>query len=155
MSRLLDAAQGIPHAAEPVPGLVAGGQPSPGHLKALRDAGCLAVIDMRDPMEPRPYRVPDAVTAAGLAYHCVPVPHDPGGDHILAEVRRVVNEALAEGPVFVHCASGNRTGAALIPFLMLDRGMSEADAVNEALRLGTRNAGLLEWATEFARNEGG
>jgi protein-tyrosine phosphatase len=66
-----------------------------------------------------------------------------------------VNEALAAGPVLVHCASGNRTGAALIPFLMLDRGMSEADAVNEALRLGTRNAGLLEWATEFARSEGG
>jgi protein tyrosine phosphatase (PTP) superfamily phosphohydrolase (DUF442 family) len=155
MSRLLDAAAGIPHAAEPVPGLVAGGQPSPAHLKALRDAGCLAVIDMRDPMEPRPYRVPEAVVAAGLAYHSVPVPHDPGSESILAEARRLVNDALAQGPVFVHCASGNRTGAALIPFLMLDRGMSEAEAVNEALRLGTRNAGLLQWATEFARSEGG
>ncbi len=153
MSRLLEAAKGIKNASEPVPGLIAGGQPEPHHLTALKAAGVHAVIDMRDPMEPRPYRVPDAVVAAGLTYHSVPVPHDPGSDTILANVRTAVTELLARGPVLAHCASGNRTGAALIPYLMLDRGMSEDDAVNLALGMGTRNAGLLDWGMEYARGQ--
>lgn len=153
MSRLLDAAAGIPNAAEPVPGLLTGGQPAPGHLAALKAAGLVAVIDMRDPMEPRPYRTPDAVVAAGLAYHSVPVPHDPSDDDTLAAVHRAVRELVAKGPVLAHCASGNRTGAALIPFLMLDRGLSEDDAMTEAMKMGTRSAALIEWATDYARRQ--
>ena len=151
MSRLLDAAAGVINATEPVPGLVTGGQPNAEQLAALKAAGFHAVIDMRDPMEPRPYRAPNAVVAAGLTYHCVPVPHDPGSDETLGLVRRTVTELLAQGPVFAHCGSGNRTGAALIPYLMLDRGLSEDDAVNLALQMGTRSAGLLDWAMEYAR----
>jgi protein tyrosine phosphatase (PTP) superfamily phosphohydrolase (DUF442 family) len=79
------------------------------------------------------------------------VPHDPGNDATLAAVRAAVAKLLAQGPVFAHCASGNRTGAALIPYFMIDRGMSEDDAVNLALGMGTRNAGLLDWAMEYAR----
>jgi protein tyrosine phosphatase (PTP) superfamily phosphohydrolase (DUF442 family) len=155
MSRLLDAAAGVPNASEPVPGLVTGGQPAPAHLAALKAAGCQAVIDMRDPMEPRPYRVPDAVLATGLAYVSIPVPHDPGDDETLAAVRRAVVGQLAKGPVFAHCASGNRTGAALIPYLMLDKKMTEEDAVDEAMRMGTRSAALIEWAVGYVRNQAG
>lgn len=155
MSRLLDAVAGVPNANEPVPGLVTGGQPALAHLVALKAAGCQAVIDMRDPMEPRPYRVPDAVLAAGLAYISIPVPHDPGDDETLAAVRRAVVEQLAKGPVLAHCASGNRTGAALIPFLMLDRGMSEDEAMDEAMRMGTRSAGLIQWGVSYAQNQAG
>jgi protein tyrosine phosphatase (PTP) superfamily phosphohydrolase (DUF442 family) len=155
MSQLLDAAAGIPNAAEPVPGLLTGGQPASRHLTALKAAGCLAVIDMRDPMEPRPYRTPDAVVAAGLAYHSVPVPHDPGDDDTLAAVRRLVGELVAKGPVFAHCASGNRTGAALIPYLMLDRGMSEEEAVDEAMQMGTRSSALIQWAVGYVQSQAG
>lgn len=155
MSRLLDAAAGVQNAAEPVPGLVTGGQPTAEQLASLKAAGVHAVIDMRDPMEPRPYRAPDAVVAAGLTYHSVPVPHDPGSDETLAAVRHTVGRLLAQGPVFAHCASGNRTGAALIPYLMLDRGFSEDDAVNSALQMGTRSAAMLDWAMEYARANAG
>ena len=151
MSRLLDAAAGIPNVAEPVPGLIAGGQPTQVHLTDLKAAGLVSVLDMRDPMEPRPYRVPEVVRAAGLAYRCVPVPHDPASDEILANVRQAVVELLANGPVLAHCSSGNRTGAALIPYLMADRKMSEDDAVNCALSMGTRSAGLLDWAMVYGR----
>jgi protein tyrosine phosphatase (PTP) superfamily phosphohydrolase (DUF442 family) len=153
MSRLLEAAAGIPNAAEPVPGLIAGGQPTAAQLGALKAAGIMAVIDMRDPMEPRPYRAPDAVVAAGLAYRCVPVPHDRGSDDTLTAIRNTVKDLLAKGPVLAHCNSGNRTGAALIPYLMLDRKLSEDDAVNLALQMGTRDAGLLDWAMEYARKQ--
>jgi protein tyrosine phosphatase (PTP) superfamily phosphohydrolase (DUF442 family) len=152
MTQLLRALASVPHIGEPVPGLLAGGQPSADSLAAFKAAGGTAVIDMRDPMEPRPYRVPDAVKAAGLAYQNIPVPHDPGDDATLAAIRRSVAELLAKGPVLAHCASGNRTGAALIPFFMLDKGMAEDEAVNAALRIGARNAALLEWALNYVKS---
>jgi hypothetical protein len=54
-----------------------------------------------------------------------------------------------------HCASGNRVGATLIPYLMLDQQFSEDDAVMTAMRSGARNAELIEWAVEFANNAAG
>jgi uncharacterized protein (TIGR01244 family) len=151
MSELTESLVGVPNLSEPVPGLLAGGQPSAEHLAAFQKAGGIAVIDMRDPMEPRPFREPEAARAAGLEYHSIPVPHDPGSDETLAQIRHLIIELSAKGPVLAHCASGNRTGATLIPYLMLDKGMSEEDAVTEAMRMGTRNAGLIEWALDFAR----
>src|SRR2546427_1848091 len=56
MSQLLDAAAGVPNACEPIPGIVTGGQPSAAHLDALRRAGCEVVLDIREPMEPQPFR---------------------------------------------------------------------------------------------------
>src|SRR5574341_842126 len=73
VSELLDAIAGVPNACEPVPGLVAGGQPQPRHITALKQAGCELVVDCRDPMEPRPLREPEAVGQAGLEYVCIPV----------------------------------------------------------------------------------
>jgi uncharacterized protein (TIGR01244 family) len=153
MSQLIKTLAGMPNAAEPVPGLVTGGQPSAAHLAAFKAAGGFAVIDMRDPMEPRPYRVPAAVTQAGIEYFSLPVPHDPGPDSILASIRERVAALTGanKGPVLAHCASGNRTGAVLIPYLMLDRGMSEDEAVTAAMRMGTRSAALIEWALEYVR----
>jgi len=58
-----------------LPGLVTGGQPSAQHLTALKRAGCEVVLDIRDPMEPRPFRTPEDVRAAGLEYVNVPVGH--------------------------------------------------------------------------------
>src|SRR5690242_20918971 len=68
VSHLLDAIAGVPNACEPLPGIVTGGQPAPAHLAALKQAGCAVVIDIREPMEPQPYRTPDAVDAARLEY---------------------------------------------------------------------------------------
>ena len=87
-----------------------------------------------------------------LFYHSLSSDWNHGNAHFL---RGIVSELLARGPVLAHCNSGNRTGAALIPYLMLDRGMREDDAVNEALRMGTRSAGLLDWGMEYARNQAG
>ena len=53
--------------------------------------------------------------------------------------------------VLVHCSSGNRVGAALIPYLILDKGFEEEDAINEAMRIGMRNAGLMEQALDYAK----
>jgi protein tyrosine phosphatase (PTP) superfamily phosphohydrolase (DUF442 family) len=154
MSDLLDAARGVPNACEPVPGLVTGGQPSPAHLGALKAAGCDVVLDIRDPMEPRPYRAPDAVRAAGLEYVNIPVAHGGVPLETYDRIRAMVRDLIAAGrKAFFHCASGNRVGATLIPFLMLDRGLDEDEAMTEAMRIGTRNAELIELALEYVRRE--
>ncbi|HUL02464.1 MAG TPA: sulfur transferase domain-containing protein [Gemmatimonadales bacterium] len=151
MSALLDAVEGILNACEPVAGLVTGGQPELAHLAALKRAGCDVVIDTRDPMEPQPFDAPTAVQAAGLEYVNIPVSHTPLDDHAIEQMRRAVAEAGGSRRFFIYCNSGNRVGAALIPYLMLDRGVGEEDAVTAAMRIGTRQADLLEWALGYVR----
>ena len=153
MSTLLDALVGVPNAAEPVPGLVTGGQMMRQHLAALKQAGCELIVDCRDPMEPRPVREPEDVVAAGLQYECVPVGHTRGQDATLQRVRDVLRDNVGKRKVFYHCASGNRVGATLIPYLMLDQGFEEEDAVATAMRVGMRSAELMQWALEYVKKE--
>ena len=71
-------------------------------------------------------------------------------DHLLDVVR-----ANAGRSMLFHCASGNRVGGALIPFLMLDHGLSEEDAVQAAMRMGLRGAEVLEWGLDYVRQKRG
>src|SRR5437899_8338984 len=85
MSHLLDAIAGVPNACEPIPGIVTGGQPASEHLAALKRAGCAVVIDIREAMEPRPFKTPDAVLQAGLEYVSIPMGHGVVGDATRSE----------------------------------------------------------------------
>lgn len=151
MSELLDAIAGVPNANEPVTGLVTGGQPQAPHIAALKQAGCALVLDCRDPMEPRSLREPEDVTAAGIEYVSIPVGHSPGDDDTLRRIRDLMRANVGQRKVFYHCASGNRCGATLIPYLMLDQEFTEEEAVTAAMRMGTRSAELIEWALEYVR----
>lgn len=153
MSQLLDAIAGVPNACEPVPGMVTGGQPTAEHLAALKQAGCEVVLDVRDPMEPRPLDEPAAVRAAGMEYLNIPVSQATLTDETLARVRDAVANLAGDRKVFFHCSSGNRVGATLIPYLMLDQGFEEEDAVSTAMRIGTRSAELVEWALDYVRRQ--
>lgn len=155
MSTLLDAIAGVPNASEPIPGLVTGGQPSPEHLAALKQAGCELVLDCRDPMEPRPLREPEAAAQAGLAYVVIPVGHTRGEDTTLQQIRDVLQANVGHKKMLFHCASGNRVGASLIPYLMLDQEFSEEEAVETAMRAGARNAELIEWAMDYVKSQQG
>lgn len=153
MSRLLDALTGVANAYEPLPGLVTAGQPGEAHFTALRAAGCEVVLDGRDPMEPRPFADElEVVRAAGMEYHNFPLPHVPIDDEPLKQVRRLL-AALRDRPTLYHCNSGNRTGATMIPVLMLDHGVPEEEAVAAAMRMGTRDPDLIQWALEFVRRQ--
>ncbi len=155
MSDLLDAIAGVANATEPVPGLVTGGQPQIGHLAALKQAGCALVLDCRDPMEPRPMREPEDMAAAGIEYVCIPVGHARGDDETLRRIRELMRENVGKRKLFYHCASGNRCGATLIPYLMLDQALTEEEAVNAAMRMGTRSSELIEWALDYVKREQG
>lgn len=151
VSKLLDAVAGILNPYEPVADLVTGGQPLVEHLDALKRAGCDVVVDMRDPMEEQPFDAPATVRAAGLDYVNIVVSHTPLDDRALDEVRRAFSEVIGTRSAFLYCNSGNRVGAALIPYLVLDRGVDEESAVDAAMRMGTRHAELLEWALDYVR----
>ena len=150
MSNLLAAAAGVKNAAEPVPGLVTGGQPSAEHLAALAAAGCEVVVDNRDPMEPRPLDEPAAVRAAGMEYVSVPIVHGGATTDTMRRMHEVVR-GLKGRKALLHCASGNRTAAALIPYFMIDRGMTEEEATDLAMAMGLRSAELLELALEYTQ----
>ena len=155
VSQLLDAIAGVPNACEPIPGIVTGGQPAPPHLTALKQAGCAVVIDIREPMEPQPFRTPDAVVAAGLEYRRIPVGHGPVSPATFGQLGDAVRELAGKRPAFIYCSSGNRVGGTLLPYLMLDGAMDEETAVAQAMRVGLRSAELMEQALEYVRGKQG
>src|SRR5437764_15288189 len=110
MSQLLDAAAGVPNACEPIPGVVTGGQPTLAHLTALKRAGCEVILDIREPMEPQPFRAADAVQAAGLEYINIPVSHGPLDDATFDQVRHTVRELAGRKRRLFYSGSGHRVG---------------------------------------------
>ncbi len=155
MSQLLDAIAGVPNAAEPIAGIVTGGQPSPEHLAALKRAGCKVVIDLRESMEPQPFRTPEGVVQAGLEYKSIPVGHGVIADATFGSLLAAMRELAGKRPTFVYCSSGNRVGAGLIPYFMLEQGMEEDEAVTQAMRVGMRGADLMEQALQYVHSRQG
>ena len=149
MSALLAAVPGLPNAAEPVSGWITGGQPTEPHIQAFKAAGGQVVLDNRDPMEPRPFDEPAVVRAAGLEYISLPIVHGA----VTADTMKQMHQTLKklEGKkTLLHCSSGNRTAAALIPYLMIDKQMEQEDAADLAMSIGLRSAELMEIAVQYA-----
>lgn len=130
----LDAA--IPGLHQPRPGLYTAGQPDHTAWRAAVDDGITTVINLRPAAEMGGRDEAAEVTAAGMAYHQLPV--SGAGDITMAnaaKLRRLINQA--PGPVLVHCASGNRVGA----LLALGEVESGAAGAEQAVAFG-RSAGL-------------
>jgi len=149
VSSLFDAFPGLPNAAEPVPGWITGGQPTERHLQAFKAAGGEVVLDNRDPMEPRPFDEPVVARALGLEYVNVPIVHGAVTTETMSQVYGRLKK-LEGRKALLHCSSGNRTSAALIPYLMIDKKMEQDEAVDVAMSIGLRSAELLEIAVGYA-----
>jgi protein tyrosine phosphatase (PTP) superfamily phosphohydrolase (DUF442 family) len=149
VSALLTAVAGLPNAAEPVPGWITGGQPTEQQLKAFKSAGGEVVVDNRDPMEPRPFDEPATARAAGLEYVSLPIVHGAVTTDTMKRMHQTLQK-LQGKKALLHCSSGNRTSAALIPYLMIDKKMEQDDAVDLAMRGGLRSAELMELALNYA-----
>jgi len=153
VSALLSAFAGLPNAAEPVPGWVTGGQPTEQQLAAFKKAGGEVVLDNRDPMEPRPFDEPATARAAGLEYLSLPIVHGAVTPDTMRQMHQVLKRLEGKNAL-LHCSSGNRTAAALIPYLMVEKKMKQDDAVDLAMSIGLRSAELMEIAVEYARRLG-
>ena len=148
MSALLDSVAGLPNAAEPVSGWITGGQPSEQQLKAFKAAGGEVVVDNRDPMEPRPFDEPASARALGLQYVNLPIVHGAVTTETMRQMYAAVKR-LEGKKALLHCSSGNRTSAALIPYLMIDKKMEQDDAVETAMKGGLRSAELMQLALDY------
>ena len=140
----------IPNACQPLPDLVTGGQPSEEQLVAFRAAGGQVVLDIRAAREPRPLDEVAVAQRLGLEYIVIPVTTGAATDATLERIVDALRKAHGR-PTLFHCASGNRVGAALIPYLVLDQGMDEEDAVQQALRVGLTSPELMAWGLSYAR----
>jgi protein tyrosine phosphatase (PTP) superfamily phosphohydrolase (DUF442 family) len=141
---------GLANESEPVSGWITGGQPTEQQLKAFKTAGGEVVVDNRDPMEPRPFDEPAVVRAAGLDYISLPIVHGAVTTDTMKRMHDTLKK-LAGKKALLHCSSGNRTSAALIPYLMIDKKMEQDDAVDIAMRGGLRSAELMELALSYAQ----
>jgi protein tyrosine phosphatase (PTP) superfamily phosphohydrolase (DUF442 family) len=154
VSALLSAFAGLPNAAEPVSGWITGGQPTEQQIKSFKAAGGEVVVDNRDPMEPRPFDEPATVRAAGLEYISLPIVHGAVTTATMKQVHQTLKR-LEGKKALLHCSSGNRTSAALIPYLMIDKKMEQEDAVDLAMKIGLRSAELMEIAVSYANGLSG
>jgi protein tyrosine phosphatase (PTP) superfamily phosphohydrolase (DUF442 family) len=150
MTTAFQAVSGVANACHILPNVITGGQPNAAQLRALKAAGGGIVLDVRDPMEPRPVDEPTLVRELGMEYVNVPVRAGSLDDSTLERILSVLRRA-GDQNVFFHCGSGNRVGGALIPYFMLDQNMDEQDAVDQAMRVGLRSAEMMEWGLDYAR----
>jgi uncharacterized protein (TIGR01244 family) len=120
---------------QPVNNITSTGQPNEAALKVFADSGYVAVIDMRGPDENRGIDEVAAVNELNMQYIAFPI---AGAEAISYENAEQLDQLLSEidGPVLMHCGSGNRVGA----LLALRASLAGADD-EQALEYG-RSAGL-------------
>lgn len=89
---------------------VASGQPDEAALRAIADAGFVAVVDLRSVNEDRGLDEQATINRLGMSYASLPI---SGAADITFDNATVLDLILAnyEGRVLVHCLSGNRVGA--------------------------------------------
>ncbi|WP_421570372.1 beta-lactamase hydrolase domain-containing protein [Stenotrophomonas sp. PD6] len=119
----------------PAEGLYTSGQPTAERLQQAASAGITTLIDLRQPDEDRGFD--ETATAAALGLHYVRIPVAGAAGLTPANVHALQTALTkANGPVLLHCASGNRVGA-LLALMKAQQGVP----AEEALQFG-RNAGM-------------
>ena len=109
--------------------VISAGQPDAEQVKQYAAEGYTTVIDLRTEGEDRGMDEPTVVEEAGMKYISLPV----GRADITFEKAAELDALLegSEGPVVLHCGSGNRVGA-----LMALRASSKGASDEEALEVG-------------------
>ncbi len=120
------------------------GQPDESLLGAAKEAGYVAVIDLRRASEDRGLDEASTVETLGMDYHLIEVAGAAGVTFKNAEALDTVM-AEADGPVLLHCRSGNRVGALLaLRASMKGASDEEAIAIGKASGLGSLESAVLE-----------
>ena len=129
------------------PQFCTGGQPRMEHFARLKQDGVRTVLNLRQPSEHRADEERQAAEAAGLKYVNIPVNYQQPSDASVDEFLKVTDDA-ANRPMFIHCTAAIRVGAFWMIRRVLRDGMSVDAALEEARRVGLRDAPHLE---EFAK----
>lgn len=115
-------------------GAVSTGQPDATVLRSAANAGYVAVIDLRGETENRGIDEQAEVKALGMKYLSLPI---AGEAAISYENAAALDHLLdaTDGPVLLHCGSGNRVGA-LIALREKMRGASDDKALEAGKAAG-------------------
>lgn len=120
------------------------GQPDAALLSAAKDAGYVAVIDLRTAGEDRGMNEAEVVESLGMSYTSIEV---AGASGVNFENAQALDRALADldGPVLLHCRTGNRVGA-LLALRASKNGASDDEAleIGRAAGLGSLDAAVME-----------
>jgi len=122
----------------PTEGYVSTGQPDGAVLEAAAAAGFVAVVDFRLPEEDRGIDERAVTESLGMRYVALPI---GAPDTVTFENAATLDKILAglDGPVLMHCASGNRVGA-----LLALRARANGASSEEALEIG-KKGGLTRY----------
>lgn len=140
---------GLDNVGQPLEYVVTAGQPEEEHLKRLAEAGYKMVVDLRTPGEtPRPDVWGMVVWRAGMEYVNIPVGHKDIDNETFDRFRELIRDG-GRRPLLVHCSSANRVGALLIPYLILDEGLTPEKASEIAAEVGLRSNRLERAALRY------
>lgn len=128
---------GIANAVEAEPGLLIAGQPTAQQLKAAGKAGYRTVFDLRSRIEDRGFDEEKVAGKAKMAYTNVEVMPDSLTQSKVLYFLMMLREA--ERPVLLHCSTGNRAAALYYSWLVLEKNMPEAQALEQARAAGLRD----------------
>ena len=145
-------APGLGNGMIPLPGVATAGLPREEDFAAFARAGYRTVVDLCMPGEPRGYDEAQVVRAAGLDYAPIPFTRTTLSATQIEEFRRLMRDP-ARRPVLVHCIAANRVGGIMLPYLMLDEGMSEQAALALARRIGLRSPEMETVGLEYANSQ--
>ena len=132
---------GLRGAKHPEPGVLFGGQPTEDQLKAMAADGLSFVLDLRAEGENRGFDEQAALQSLDVPYLNVPVDAERLEQPETFE-RFIEAMDKADGPVLVHCASGNRVGALYYAYLVAGKGVDREKARTRAKENGLRSAAL-------------
>ena len=114
----------------------------------LKADGVKAVLNLRQPGEHRAEEEQAAVKAAGLKYFNIPVNYQQPTTASVDEFLKITDDT-SNRPMFIHCTAAIRVGAFWMIRRVLRDGMSYDAALEEARKVGLREAPHLE---EFAKS---
>ena len=128
----------VPGLHAPKANLITGGQPEADAWPVMAARGVTTVINLRPDAELSGRDEAAEVAAAGMRYHQLPV---DGAAGITMDNARALQSLLqdAEGPVLLHCASGNRVGA-LMALAAADAGATTEQAIEQGQAAGLTSA---------------
>ena len=119
----------------PFDGVLVGGQPTRDQFEEAQAAGFRTIINLRGIGEVGTDVEPGLVAGLGMTYHHLPI---NGAAGITFDNAEALDKLMgtSEGPIMVHCASGNRVGALFALKAYRMDGKSAQDALNQGLRAG-------------------
>ena len=129
------------------PDFCTSGQPRVEQFAMLKAKGIKSVLNLRQPSEHRADEEKNAVEAAGMKYFNIPVVYAKPTDEQADEFLKITDDK-ANRPMLVHCTAAIRVGGFWLIRRVMRDGMSWDAALEEAHKVGLKNAPHLE---EFAK----